>query len=206
MTRAVIAVAACVIVAGAAGAQKNCKEPDPKAPWLVAQRASFKETTWSNDSLRRGLMSDAYFNGKLEPNYGAEVHGHDQVAARGEGMAYLKRVAAVRGSPWPNRSAVGAAGVRAVYLLALRDTALLRVALHRMMEGGPDEALKSDVAVMEDYLRLRAGRKQLYGTHMALVNGRFTPLAIEDSAHVDLRREAADLPPLAWSVCNVNAR
>jgi hypothetical protein len=75
-----------------------------------------------------------------------------------------------------------------------------------MMESGLDEALKPDVAVLEDRVRMLSGRKQLYGTQLTSVDGKLVPLAIEDSAHVDLRREGALLPPLAWSVCNANSR
>ena len=111
-----------------------------------------------------------------------------------------------RGGAWPTRSTVGLAGVRAVFTLAHRDTAFARTALHRMMESGTEEAIKPDVAVLEDRVRVASGRKQLYGTQLILVNGKLVPGPIEDSAHVDLRREGANLPPLAWSVCNANSR
>src|SRR6476661_3359848 len=49
-------------------------------------------------------------------------------------------LAAQRGSTWPTRSVVGAAGVHAVYLLSQSDTGLARNVLHRMMEAGPAES------------------------------------------------------------------
>jgi hypothetical protein len=91
--------------------------------------------------------------------------------------------------------------VRAVWIVAQRDTALQRTVLHRMMESGPDEALAADVAVLEDRVRLQSGRKQLYGSQLRMVGGKLVPAPIEDSAHVDMRRDAAGLPPLREALC-----
>ena len=111
-------------------------------------------------------------------------------------------LARVRQAPWPTRSVVGPAGVRAVWLVAARDTALARTTLHRMMEAGPDESPPAAVATLEDRLRIAAGRKQLYGTQLVrAADGTLTTAPLEDSAHVDLRRDAAGLPPLAQALC-----
>ena len=95
--------------------------------------------------------------------------------------------------------------MRALWLLAARDTSLERAVLHRMMEAGPDESLPADVATMEDRVRVHAGRKQLYGTQLRRMPGRATPVPypIEDPAHVDLRRDAAGLPPLKQAICGL---
>jgi hypothetical protein len=66
--------------------------------------------------------------------------------------------------------------------------------------------LTATVAILEDRLRTRAGRRQLYGTQ--LVRGEqstLEPAPIEDPKHVDLRRDAAGLPPLAVSLCLARA-
>ena len=54
-------------------------------------------------------------------------------------IAALRTLAQNRGSTWPTKSVVGAQGVRAVWHLASQDSMLARVALHRMMEAGPEE-------------------------------------------------------------------
>jgi hypothetical protein len=206
--RAGLIVSACLL-AGVAHAQ-NCRQPNARAPWLMVQKQTLSEEdgAWKDDSLRKALMKAADLKSpSVQPQLGWMVVGDSTGASSGgEVLDYLRKQAETRGAPFPNRSSVGLAGVRATFYLVQRDTALLRVALHRMMEAGPEETIKPDIAVMEDRVRLISGRKQLYGTQMALVNGRYAPLAIEDSAHVDLRREGANLPPLAWSVCNANAR
>ena len=65
------------------------------------------------------------------------------------------------------------------------------------------EAFETEIAMLEDRVRVRAGRGQLYGTQLRrdAASGTIAPVRIEDSAHVDLRREGAWLPPLAQSVC-----
>jgi len=114
----------------------------------------------------------------------------------------LKALAAERGSTWPTRSVVGARGVLAVWALTARDTTLARVALKRMMEAGPDESPPAAVAILDDRQRLLAGRKQLHGTQLhRTATGALEPLPTEDESHLALRRDGAELPPLATSLC-----
>jgi hypothetical protein len=203
-----IIIATLVAPALASAQSKSCRTPDPKAAWVVAQRERFieKPGSWSSDSLRTVLVSAVemartpglQLGWALYPTTVTPLAHQDVIDA-------LKALGAVRGSTWPLRSVVGVPGVRAMFYLAQRDTALLRIALHRMMEGGADEGLKSDIALLEDRSRLLAGRKQLYGTQVKLEGGKVIPYPIEDSSHVDLRREGADLPSLEWSVCNAKA-
>ena len=70
-----------------------------------------------------------------------------------------------------------------------------------MMEAGPEESNAADVAVLEDRQRVANGRKQIYGTQFTVAGGRVTLAPMEDSAHVDLRREGAGLPPFRLSAC-----
>ena len=105
-------------------------------------------------------------------------------------------------SAWPTKSVVGAEGVWAVWVLAAQDTLLARAALHRMMEAGPEESPPAAVAMLEDRLRVASGRKQIYGTQLVkAADGKLEPAPLEDPKHVDLRRDAAGLPPLAQSLC-----
>ena len=56
-----------------------------------------------------------------------------------------------------------------MWLLASRGSALAPVALHRMMEAGPEESPPAAVAVLEDRLRIANGRKQIYATQLVPV-------------------------------------
>ncbi len=195
-----------LLVAVAAGAQRQACRVDTTAEWFVKQRAWFSDQgrTWTNDTLRAMLVAAA----GLDASKPAPVEMGWQIAGRGTGpgttsdsLAIDRLKRAGRGG-WPGRSTVGGLGAHAAYLLALRDTGLTRRALHPFMEAGPDESPAPDVATLEDRNRLMVGRKQLYGTQFSVdAQGAVTLLPMEDSAHADLRREEAMLPPFMVSAC-----
>ena len=189
-------------------ATRACTRPDTTAEWFKQQRQwlSDEKHDWSDDAFRNELLSAAGLMARpLGAQLGAQRLYEPSIAASDTAvLARLRTLAGTRGSAWPTRSVVGAAGVRAVWVLAQQDTALQRVALHRMMESGPDEALPADVAVLEDRVRLQSGRKQLYGSQLRMIDGSIPmPMPIEDSAHVDMRRDAAGLPPLRQAICGL---
>ena len=58
------------------------------------------------------------------------------------------------------------------------------------------------MAILEDRLRIAAGRKQIYATQLVKsADGNLEPAPLEDPKHVDLGRDAAGLPPLAQAIC-----
>src|SRR6185503_4667422 len=191
-----------------------CPALDTTAAWYRKQTAWADESRggWSNDSLRTALLRAARVDPRLDatPLAGFEIVGADAsngTAADSAALAHLRGLARTRGAAWPTRSVVGPAGVRAVWLVAGTDSALARTALHRMMEAGPDESPPAAVAVLEDRLRVQNGRKQLYGTQLRRsANGSLEPLPIEDPKHVDLRRDAAGLPPLGQALCSARSK
>jgi hypothetical protein len=192
---------------GAQRAARACAPPDTTAAWFRTQRQWLSDTKhdWSDEQFRNSLLSSAGLMATpLTVQLGAQRADDSTIGAADTAViGRLRTLAATRGSTWPTRSVVGAGGVRAVWLLSQSDTALERTVLHRMMESGPDEALPADVAVLEDRVRLLSGRKQLYGSQLRMVNGKLSPATIEDSAHVDMRRDAAGLPPLKQAMCTL---
>ena len=188
-------------------AARRCTPPDTTAAWFQQQRRwlSDEKHDWSDDEFRNALLSaSGLMATPLTTQLGVQRMDEPSVVASDTAvLSRLRTLAGTRGSTWPSRSVVGASGVRALWMLAQRDTALQRVALHRMMEAGPDEAFPADVAVLEDRVRLQSGRKQLYGSQLRMMNGRLVPAPIEDSAHVDMRRDAAGLPPLRQAICSL---
>lgn len=56
-----------------------------------------------------------------------------------------------------------------------------------------------DVALLEDRLALRQGKKQIYGSQVSLDNqsGKYYVENLQDPENVDKRRAAVGLPPLA---------
>lgn len=180
----------------------------PTDAWVKRQADFFDESKhdWTNDSLRTALLAAAGISAPLTMPVNTGVQLVDRSPMLGPTAASmteeLKKLAATRGSTWPTKSVVGAAGTHAVYLLAHSDTALGRAALHRMMEAGPAESPAVDVATFEDRIRILSGRKQIYGTQFRVGDkGRIVLAPMEDSAHADLRREDAGLPPFKVGLC-----
>lgn len=192
-------------------AQAACKVSSSDA-WVKRQAESFDDSKggWSDDTLRIALLKAAGLTAPLQspPQLGVQVEGRDPAlgANADEMTARLQKLVTTRGSSWPTKSVVGGAGVHAVYLLVQRDTGLARAALHRMMEAGPAESAAADVATLEDRMRLVWGRKQIYGTQFRTdASGQVVLAAMEDSAHADLRREDAGLPPFKLGLCLAKA-
>jgi hypothetical protein len=215
--RLLLLLALCTFGARPARAQQraSCARIDSSASWLTRQRAWLQDGSagWSDTTFRNALISVPAFDraaaqGVLLGFEMADDAAKPVTAADAAMIARLLKLGAERGSVWPTRSVVGADGVLAVWSLARRDTALARVALRRMMEAGPDESPPAAVALLEDRMRARAGRKQLYGTQLHRVAGStrrgrvdLEPLPTEDPAHLALRRDGAELPPLEQSLC-----
>ena len=197
-------------VVQAQGASTRSCRVNEKAAWYVKQRAWFDDSrhAWSDDTLRHRLLQSVGLSEGVAVPVQVGVASDNEGRTPGDSsmIAALRATAATRGSVWPTRSVVGGAGVRAVWALALRDTALARAALKRMMEAGPEESNAADVATLEDRVRLASGRKQIYGTQVVRDKGSIRLAPLEDSAHVDLRREEAGLPPLTHSLCVASAR
>jgi hypothetical protein len=208
ITRPAAGAALALVFCSASLAAQRCARPDTTAEWFARQRAWLSDAKhdWSDDAFRSALLAAAGIDASrpLGAQLGVQREGD---AAQGVPdtvvLAKLRSLAATRGSTWPTRAVVGAAGVHSVWIIAHGDSALQRIVLHRMMESGPDEALPADVAVLEDRVRLQSGRKQLYGSQLRMVGGKLVPAPIEDSAHVDMRRDAAGLPPLREALCAV---
>ncbi len=206
---AFVLVATVVLPAVMMGQGKTaaCKW-SPADAWVKRQAEFFDESKrdWTNDSLRTALLAAAGISVPLAMpvNTGVQLVGSTpKLGSSAAGMIeQLRTLATTRGSVWPTKSVVGAAGTHAVYVLAQSDTTFARAALHRLMEAGPMESPAVDVATLEDHLRVVSGRKQIYGTQFrADDNGRVVLAPMEDSAHADLRREDAGLPPFALGLC-----
>jgi len=219
MKRTLLVMALGVLVPYGANAQQKKSAPATArdvgqsckilmtAPWVKRQTEWFDESTqtWTNDTLRKALLTAAAISAPLMMPAQTGVQIAQQSRMLGVGadtmIQQLKKLASTRGSAWPTRSVVGSLGVHAVYLLADSDTSLARVVLHRLMEAGPSESPAADVATLEDRLRVLNGRKQLYGTQFRIENDKVVLAPMEDSAHADLRREDAGLPPFSLGLC-----
>ncbi|MGP3958329.1 DUF6624 domain-containing protein [Nonomuraea sp. 3N208] len=112
--------------------------------------------------------------------------------------AWLYSVVATRG--WPLVSQVGERAARAAWLLAQHATSLeaqrfFREVLADAVER--DEASPRDLAYLEDRVRVRSGRPQLYGTQFHDGVDGLEPMPIEEPELLDERRAAVGLEPFA---------
>jgi hypothetical protein len=182
-----------------------CAKPDTTKEWYTQQRAWLDESKhdWTDEALRNRLLKAADLDASrpVPVQLGWSVLEPRAVPADSAIAAMLRGMLRQRGAAFPTRSVVGAAGARAVFMIVLGDTTLEALTYRRMQEAGLGEAFEPDVAVLEDRVRVRAGRGQLFGTALRGGDG-VAPARIEDSSHVDLRRDAAGMPPLAQSLCD----
>jgi len=178
---------------------------DTTAEWYKSQRAFADDSRhdWTDDAMRQRLLTAAGY--KADAAFAPELgwrffDANDNAPVDSAIVAELKAMAAKR--QWVSRATVGVAGVHAAWLISLRVPSMTEGAMHRMMEGGPGESSSADVAVVSDLTRAKAGRGQIFGTLFErLENGAVKLYKLEDSAHVDMRREASWLPSLATSAC-----
>ena len=114
---------------------------------------------------------------------------------------WLGTVIRMRG--WPVRSVVGDDATNAAWLLAQHadhDLAFQRECLSLLEQAvEANEASAAQLAYLTDRVRLGEGRSQLYGTQLRheWAGGELEPAPIEDPQHVDDRRAAVGLEPLA---------
>lgn len=114
-------------------------------------------------------------------------------------MARLEEI--IKRHGWPAKSLVGAEAAKAAFLI-LQHSDLVRQEkylplLKKAAKKG--EARPADVAMMEDRVLIRRGKKQLYGTQVRSgpeTGGKMVLEPIEDEERVDERRAAVGLMPL----------
>ncbi|SEG80387.1 hypothetical protein SAMN05444920_104846 [Nonomuraea solani] len=112
--------------------------------------------------------------------------------------AWLYSVVVTRG--WPLISQVGERAARAGWLLAQHATSSeVQRLFHKVMADAveSDEASPRDFAYLEDRVRVRSGRPQLYGTQWHDGGNGLEPMPIEEPDLIDERRRAVGLEPFA---------
>lgn len=102
---------------------------------------------------------------------------------------------------WPGRSKVGEEAAHCAWLLvqhADHDPAFQEECFALMRAQPVGEVAPADIAYLEDRVRVHARRPQLYATQFYVDHtGAFGPGPLEDPEHVDERRKAVGLAPLA---------
>ena len=112
---------------------------------------------------------------------------------------------------WPGKSLVGRDGALAAWLLVQHadlDREFQKQCLPLLAEAvKKGEAGPDHLAYLTDRVRVADKEKQVYGTQFRVdERGRVVLAPMEDSAHADLRREDAGLPPLELGICIAKRR
>jgi hypothetical protein len=175
---------------------------------LLVAVAQSEEPVVANPTLRAELLKrrdeDQVVRMALLKNSVASTKGSLQPAP--EDIAEMARIDAdntrwlkevIDRSGWPGRTQVGMDGANAAWLLvqhADADRAFQKHCLELMQQLPADEISQTDLAYLVDRVRVGEGQPQVYGTQL---DDDLQPAPIEDAEHVDERRAAIGLPPLA---------
>ncbi len=168
----------------------SAKPKDPTLARELGQRAE-------RDQKARHAVMDA--SAKPENTDFKHLHEIDQ-----SNLAWLKKL--VDASGFPTVADVGAEGVQNAWLLtqhADSDPAFQTKVLSQLKQRLKNENfMRADYAMLTDRVRLAQNKKQVYGSQLAPKgNGQWTLRPVEDRAHLDQRRAAMDLMPLADYMC-----
>jgi hypothetical protein len=142
--------------------------------------------------LAEGVLFDGY-----QPRM-AEVHQRN-----------AQRLAAImRDVGGPGRSVVGTRAADAAWLVlqhAIGDPSVMRRGLELVrVSAATGDVDPIQVAMLEDRIRTFSGLPQRYGTQFDWdEDGVMNPRPIEDAEHVDERRRAIGLPPLAEKLAEI---
>lgn len=190
----------------AAGQTPSCSPLDSTAAWARASRAWSSEAglRWSNDSLRRVLLSLSERDQAPRAEFGARI-GDTLYARR---LTILDSVLAAEMSVildrfgLPTRSMVGAAGSDAAMLVVQHSWSLQERVLALARALPPGQISPEKLAMLEDRVLEHQGRPQRFGTQFSAgKDGLFRLAPTADLAGLDARRAAAGMPPLAQYVC-----
>jgi hypothetical protein len=162
----------------------------------IDQDARFAAIEWDADHGQDGIVNESMLTEKdrqARADLGAEIARIDA-----ENTAWMKQVVGDRG--WFTYSDVGAEATDAAWLLVQHaddDPEFQRLCLDLMSALSANEVSQTNVALLTDRVRIKEGKKQLYGSQFVIRNDEWVPLEIEDEENVDARREAVGLPPMS---------
>lgn len=179
-----------------------------------AQRPA--KTAGSNAELSAELVKmgkeDQLYRAELErlmklmsgPNSGAVMKKFEAAAVKqdeidAKNLARLEQIIEKHG--WPGERLVGREASGAAFLIIQHSDLSHQKKYFPMLKAAADsrDARPQDVAMLEDRILVREGKKQIYGTQLSM-NQQTHKLEldpIEEEGTVDERRSAVGLPPLA---------
>jgi hypothetical protein len=156
------------------------------------------DTIYMDDQLYRRQMKEAERkHGWSSPEMAAQIKLMQQFDA----INIQKVEKILKKYGWLGKEEIGNQGTEALFLviqhadLATQDNYL--PILRQAVKDG--KATASDLALLEDRVAVRHGKKQVYGSQMIQNNktGKYYVQPLEDPENVDKRRATVGLPPIA---------
>ncbi len=114
-----------------------------------------------------------------------------------ENRQWLKGVIEEHG--WPGKSMVRTDGAHAAWLLVQHaddDRPFQKRCLALMQAANEGEVAGMDIGYLVDRVRVGEGKKQLYGTQVQQVDGRWVVRNVEDPEHLNQRRATLGMPSI----------
>lgn len=160
--------------------------------WITKLSPLVERDEFIRDALiKRGTLEDTY-HPEME-----KVHK--------ENAKKLKSLIEKMG--FPVLSNAGEQGVKLSWLIIQHSISVpnfMRECLTQIrMAAAQNDYPKDLMAYTDDRIAFFEGRPQLYGTNFDWVDGELRPTPIEDPPHIDFRRKACGLPPLAETLFKV---
>ncbi len=157
----------------------------------------------ADDQKYRGVIEAELINNssvgtsKASDTFVAAVKNQDEIDKRN--MARLDEI--IKQNGWPGKSLVGEEASQAAFLIVQHsDLAHQQNYLPLLKDAAKKgEARPADVAMLEDRILIRRGKKQIYGTQVRSgpdTGGKMVLNPIKDEKHVDKRRASVGLMPL----------
>jgi len=152
-------------------------------------------------ALRHELLAMCEVDQKVRQSFGSHMSAETVAEMQAVDAKHTSRMRAIVAKHgWPGRSLVGDDGAHGAWLLVQHaDSAFMAQCLPLMERAvAAGEASAKDYVYLLDRVRMQQGKPQIYGTQFTSVaGGEFVLHPIEDSEHVDERRRAVGLPPMA---------
>lgn len=168
---------------------------------FVGGCASRSGASRHDPALRRELLAMCDVDQRVRQGFGSRMSAETVAKVQAVDARHTSRMKAIVAKHgWPGRSLVGDDGSHAAWLLVQHaDSAFMAQCLPLMERAvAAGQASGKDYVYLLDRVRMQQGKPQIYGTQFTFAaDGQLVLHPIEDAEHVDERRRAIGLPPMA---------
>ena len=191
------------VVIGSLSTTTSPAQSNDKASTLNKRLEAELHQMGADDQKYRGVIEAEMMKmsstgtARASDEFVAAVKSQDEIDARN--IARLEEIIKQHG--WPGKSLVGKEASEAAFLILQHSNLTWQEKYLPLLKKAAREgdARLADVAMLEDRILVRSGKKQVYGTQVRSgpdTGGKLVLAPIEDEQHVDKRRASVGLMPL----------